>query len=265
MIPKHELLELAKLWGIEARMVEKDYVLGWVLAGINQHLALKQKWIFRGGTALKKCYFEHYRFSEDLDFTVTEAEHINADFLQQTFLEVLEWVYEQTGIEFLTKQVKFDMHPKPAKQYITGSIYYTGLLQQRGSPRKVLLDILGKELLVLNPQRRRIYHNYSDNPRDGLYSYCYCLEEIFAEKVRALAERARPRDLYDVVNLYRNSRSFVDKALLLSTLKQKCALKILKYLNSIQFIAMQNLKNSNKSGRTCLHIKLIIFQTLMNT
>jgi len=30
-------------------------------------------WAFKGGTCLKKCYFETYRFSEDLDFTLTEG------------------------------------------------------------------------------------------------------------------------------------------------------------------------------------------------
>jgi predicted nucleotidyltransferase component of viral defense system len=134
-------------------------------------------------------------------------------------------VYEQTGIELLTKQTKFDIHPELAKQYVTGSIYYTGPLQQRGSARKIVLDILGSEILVLNPQRTRIHHDYSDNPREGLHAYCYCLEEIFAEKIRALAERVRPRDLYDVIHLHRRSKSFVDKALLLSTLQRKCAFK----------------------------------------
>ena len=35
----------------------------------------------------------------------------------------------------------------------------------------------------------------------------YDYVEAFAEKFRALAERTRPRDLYDVVNLYRNAEA----------------------------------------------------------
>ncbi len=30
----------------------------------------RRPWVFKGGTCLKKCYIETYRFSEDLDFTV---------------------------------------------------------------------------------------------------------------------------------------------------------------------------------------------------
>ena len=34
---------------------------------------------------------------------------------------------------------------------------------------------------------------------------CYSFEEVFAEKIRAMAQRARPRDLYDIVNLFRRN------------------------------------------------------------
>ncbi len=34
---------------------------------------------FKGGTALKKCYFADYRFSEDLDFTLTEETAFEVD------------------------------------------------------------------------------------------------------------------------------------------------------------------------------------------
>jgi predicted nucleotidyltransferase component of viral defense system len=37
-----------------------------VLAGIYAHEELANSWLFKGGTCLKKCFFETYRFSEDL-------------------------------------------------------------------------------------------------------------------------------------------------------------------------------------------------------
>jgi hypothetical protein len=51
-----------------AHVVEKDCVLGWMLAGIDAHEELAESWLFKGGTCLKKCFFETYRFSEDLDW-----------------------------------------------------------------------------------------------------------------------------------------------------------------------------------------------------
>jgi predicted nucleotidyltransferase component of viral defense system len=71
VIDRAEILRLANEFGLEARIVEKDYVLGWVLAGISRDPVMSETWIFKGGTCLKKCFFETYRFSEDLDFTIT--------------------------------------------------------------------------------------------------------------------------------------------------------------------------------------------------
>ena len=67
MISRREILDTSHVLGLLPQVVEKDYVLGWILAGIYQHAALKETWIFKGGTCLKKCYFETFRFSEDLD------------------------------------------------------------------------------------------------------------------------------------------------------------------------------------------------------
>jgi predicted nucleotidyltransferase component of viral defense system len=73
MIDKREILETASSFSLLPNVVEKDYVLGWILAGINAHGELAETWIFKGGTCLKKCYVETYRFSEDLDFTLRPA------------------------------------------------------------------------------------------------------------------------------------------------------------------------------------------------
>ena len=43
--------------------------------------------VFKGGTCIKKCYFETYRFSEDLDFTLQDAEHLDEAFLAGVFEE----------------------------------------------------------------------------------------------------------------------------------------------------------------------------------
>ena len=76
MISRADILARAREWQLTPEVVEKDYVLGWLLAGIAQHAATAHNWVFKGGTCLKKCVMETYRFSEDLDFTlVPGAEH----------------------------------------------------------------------------------------------------------------------------------------------------------------------------------------------
>jgi predicted nucleotidyltransferase component of viral defense system len=54
---------------IPEAVLERDYCLAWFLAGLSQS-KLRDLLIFKGGTALKRCHFGDYRFSEDLDFTL---------------------------------------------------------------------------------------------------------------------------------------------------------------------------------------------------
>ncbi|MCY4152024.1 MAG: nucleotidyl transferase AbiEii/AbiGii toxin family protein [Aestuariivita sp.] len=63
MIDKREILTIAQQTSLTPHVVEKDYVLGWMLAGIYRHENLAESWIFKGGTCLKKCFLETYRFS----------------------------------------------------------------------------------------------------------------------------------------------------------------------------------------------------------
>jgi predicted nucleotidyltransferase component of viral defense system len=65
VIDKQEISDLARELSLDLHVVEKDYVLGWLLAGISANPELAQSWVFKGGTCLKKCYFETYRFSDD--------------------------------------------------------------------------------------------------------------------------------------------------------------------------------------------------------
>jgi predicted nucleotidyltransferase component of viral defense system len=93
---------------------------------------------------------------------------------------------------------------KANKTSIEGSINYIGPMQRRGSLCRLKLDLTADEKLVMSPVVRDVHHPYSDKPLEGIRAYCYSFEEIFAEKLRALSERARPRDLYDVIHLYRH-------------------------------------------------------------
>ncbi|MQY59088.1 MAG: hypothetical protein GH144_05705, partial [Clostridia bacterium] len=65
--------EVRKNTGLSWETIERDYILSWILAGIGVDEKLQKALIFKGGTALKKCYFGEYRFSEDLDFTARDS------------------------------------------------------------------------------------------------------------------------------------------------------------------------------------------------
>ncbi|MFH2092728.1 MAG: hypothetical protein ABIJ31_10225 [Pseudomonadota bacterium] len=49
MIDKSEIMEFSRELGLRANVVEKDYVLGWVLAGIFNHPVIGSSWVFKGG------------------------------------------------------------------------------------------------------------------------------------------------------------------------------------------------------------------------
>lgn len=87
------------------------------------------------------------------------------------------------------------------------------------------LDLTVDERVVLNPIGRPIEHDYSDRPERGFEARCYPFDEVFAEKIRALSERGRPRDLYEVLNLFRHDEFEPRPGQVLAVLREKCAFK----------------------------------------
>ena len=67
------LQEARRRLGIPWEALERDYLLSWILAGISRTPVLRDTLVFKGGTALRKCYFGDYRFSEDLDFSTLKG------------------------------------------------------------------------------------------------------------------------------------------------------------------------------------------------
>lgn len=202
MISKQEVIDLARELSLSLHVVEKDYVLGWLLAGISANARFSESWVFKGGTCLKKCYFETYRFSEDLDFTIMDESQLNKDYLIDAFRNMADWIYEESGIEIPKDQIRFKISMLEGGRYAEGRVFYVGPLLQKRNLARIKFDLTSKEKLVLPPEIKRIHHPYSDNPREGISILSYSFEEVFAEKMRALAQRERPRDLYDVVHLY---------------------------------------------------------------
>jgi predicted nucleotidyltransferase component of viral defense system len=229
MIDKREILQAASVFGLLPGVIEKDYVLGWLLAGLNAHPEIVDSWVFKGGTCLKKCYFETYRFSEDLDFTLREEGQLEEGFLRRITREVIAWVADESGLVLPADQLSFDLYENPrGRRSCQGKIGYRGPVSPAsaaGGWPKIKLDLTADEKLVLPAVRREIFHPYSDRPEAGLWTNCYAYEEAFGEKMRALGERSRPRDLYDVVNLYRHGDSRPTAAVLRDVLTQKCAYK----------------------------------------
>ena len=157
-----------------------------------------------------------------MDFTLTDESHLDGEFLKRVFGEVGQWIYDQTGIEVPSDGHDFDIYKNPRGSIsCEGKLSYRGPVSPRSMPR-IKLDLMADERLVLAPVQVAIFHPYSDAPADGMIARAYAYEEVFAEKTRALAQRARPRDLYDVINLFRNEEARPAPAVMLDVLRQKC-------------------------------------------
>lgn len=207
VITTREIALLADEWRLAHHVVEKDYVLGWLLAVIAEHPQTRS-WAFKGGTCLRKCWFETYRFSEDLDFTVAESD-LDTERLRETFMEIAAWLKDRCGLGLIVEEGSFRLRKnKRGNQTIVGRLGYLGPLGMP-TPPKVKLDLTADEVIVRRLEQRPVMHPFSDTPSSVASGHlacvvCYSLPELLGEKMRALAERGRPRDLYDVVHTYRH-------------------------------------------------------------
>lgn len=225
MIDKQDILERAREWQLRPEVVEKDYVLSWLLVAIAQHEETSEHWVLKGGTCVKKCFFETYRFSEDLDFSLLpEAAYSEAE-IREILREVTDLASEMSGIEFsadaLAVRGRVD---RLGRQNFEGKIGYRGPLAVPTWPR-VLFDLTLHEPVIDEPVLRRVLHPYPDElPADALVQ-AYSIEELVAEKARALYERSRPRDLYDVVYILGDDSHGIDLAHAREVFAEKCGAK----------------------------------------
>lgn len=221
MIPQRNLSvlsnRLARQGGrrIPEAVLERDYCLAWFLVGLSAS-SLREHLVFKGGTALKRCYFGDYRFSEDLDFTLA------GEMPLESILRELEDVYAEvrsaSGIPFHYSRGDRKEHQNSHTFYLA----YEGPLPT-ASPRELKVDITISERLVLPVEDRAVlrgYEEYADLIEDS-HIRVYSLDEIGVEKVVALTDRARnePRDLYDL--WYLTSEAHVDLAMLTSEIDSK--------------------------------------------
>ncbi|ALM74022.1 nucleotidyl transferase AbiEii/AbiGii toxin family protein [Thermococcus barophilus] len=208
--------------GLPISTIEKDYVISWILYGIWRS-GLWKDLAFKGGTCLKKAYFRDYRFSEDLDYTLTGK--VSEDKLREKLERMLEFASTGT-VEFL----ELEFEPRYGVRNFEGELLGFEikipfrLVRRTGTPSKIKMDItLEKyEKIVLPLQEKKLLHEYSDANKFSLVRLkSYSLEEIFAEKVRSLFQRTRPRDLYDVWRL----KDIIKLETVLSILPEKFRLK----------------------------------------
>ena len=204
MIPEIEFKENARFYNVPVSTIERDYAQNWLLVHLPEMA-------FKGGTGIRKAYIENYRFSDDLDFTLIKKSNIKD--LEGEIKKAIQDAKNVSGISFLD-----DIKSEEVKNGYVINIHFR-ILRSTGDPLKIKMDITKKENeIIINPiQKKNIIHVYSDKINEKIN--VYTLEEMFAEKVRSLFERTRPRDLYDVWHL--NKKITFDKTLFQKKCKHK--------------------------------------------
>ena len=190
MIKPGEIQNKAREVGVRDQQIEKDYILSWILQGIAQHEQLSKTIVLKGGTVLKKVYFEDYRFSEDLDFTLLDND-ISNEQIFEWFSEVFEFIQEEANIPL--EIIDNNEHEDGGINFY---ISFVGPLGGISANKRVKVDISRSEQLQFEPVMQGAFLGYSDQEEHQLL--CYPLEEVLVEKMRSVMQRMQARDFYDI-------------------------------------------------------------------
>jgi len=207
MITDARVRTLARHDGVTAGLAEKNYVNAWILYALYTG-PFDDTVVFKGGTALSKLYFpDIWRFSEDLDFTVTEPMPDVADDIGDALTDI----EPASGISFERTSVHDAGDPV---EYVQIKVQYDAVLGQRNTTD---LDITFNEVLAFPVQIHE--HSYEDIPTFTVPAYS--VEEIFVEKLRSIYQRARARDYYDIYRLLQQEA--FDDQVISTALQEKAA------------------------------------------
>lgn len=173
MTSRGQLTKIASKDGVDARVVELDYVLAHVVALIAAQNA-DRALVFKGGTSLRLLHFDDYRYSADLDFSVVKG---GKDEARELITAALAGTPPATIA---------------ALEVADDAILYKGPL---GAQRRIKLDLADDELVV-NTEERPLLRRWADTPECNVVAYTKL--EITAEKLRCILQRRQCRDFLDL-------------------------------------------------------------------
>lgn len=222
MIDKEEIDSVAHELGVNAADIQRDYVNGWLLAGINKASNLGGILTLKGGNALRKGYFRNTRYSKDLDFSTPGS--IDRSLLQAEFQKACDYVSEGTGIVFDAEKMRVDQ-----KQRVSGDLdvldvraYFSDFYGKESSSQlRVFVDVTQYDRLILPTKELPLIHSYSDSKDCEATVTCVALEEILASKLKCMLQRRHAGDLFDYLRWLMFADVDIDKSLLLRTFLKK--------------------------------------------
>ncbi len=238
------LMEARRQTGAPWEVLERDYLLSWVLAGVEQVDSLRDALVFKGGTALKKCYFGNYRFSKDLDFSGT-ADVPTGPALQEAMADACRAAVrlcDEYAPLLLTCERYTERSPHPGGQEAFS--IRARFPWQREAHTRVMVEVSVDEAIHRATPRKMILHEYGEPLRATVL--VYALDEIIAEKLRAILQhmarlaergwsRSRARDYYDLWRVLGAFREQLDLRDFRSLLHAKCAARGVSFVGPGDF------------------------------
>ena len=212
MLTRAELGRAAAKMGMPLGQAEHEYAILCVLDGLAQAPLLGDTFCLKGGTALRQLYYADWRHSVDLDFSVLPA------FSAADLRHDLERWFARVGALHGLQLSPLSIHIPNGAARVRAR--FIGPLQH---PSRLLFDLTFDEPVLLPPQRRGIVVGLFPEPNP--YVLAYVLEELLAEKLRAILERGKSRDYYDVWRLLKEKHEDLDLGTVREVFAQKCAHK----------------------------------------
>lgn len=182
MIPENFIEQ----WRVKApwqtlAMIEQDLVISRALVELYNQPNVKSSLIFRGGTALNKLYIQPpARYSEDIDLVQIKPEPIGQ--VLDAIREVLDnWLGE----------------PRRKSTERSAKLVYR-YLSINNTPAKLKIEINTTEHFTIQPILSTNYEVNSNWFQGKTNLLTYSLDEMIATKLRALYQRRKGRDLFDI-------------------------------------------------------------------
>jgi predicted nucleotidyltransferase component of viral defense system len=169
-------------WPDDAQ-VEQDLVLSRALVEMYDNPLVHEALAFRGGTALHKLFFEQpRRYSEDIDLVQKEAGPIGPvlDEIRTSFDPWLGEPRHSRGWGRVTLLYRFDTTTLPVRSLRLK-------IEINTREHFTVFGFIGRTFRVDNPW-------FSQETTITVYEF----EELLATKLRALYQRKKGRDLYDL-------------------------------------------------------------------
>jgi predicted nucleotidyltransferase component of viral defense system len=219
-----------------------------MLAGIHQVESLRSTLVFKGGTALKKCYFGDYRFSADLDFsglpgvpTGSAMDRAVSEACQAAQKLMNEFAPVDIVCERYTEK---DPHPGGQEAFAVRA----RRPWQKTPLTRVIIETAVDEKLLKPIRNRKVIHEYGE-PLDVAVP-TYALEEILAEKLRAILQhiekleergwsRSRARDYYDLWRMLDRYQHEMALTGFVPFLREKCEIPSVSFKNADDFFQLR--------------------------